>query len=289
MRAPAKKSRRARRQPSPPGSAVMSLSKRAAGGELAACFRWLFASAWAHSAQQRRSARRSCAPACRSHLHVKPVAPSTRRSISWSIALARHGLLEYRLGRARGDDDLVVIEPQLADYWPRTARLARVRYLRPVALCLHAPARQRDGAGIAARRRAVQDLRSGASRPRSPCCRHRSSSASFASTTASRGAELLALLLDCQILFKIDRRRRRRPAPERGRRQSRPVGLPRSPVSRAQHARAATPTRSAALIRTPASFRRCRRFGRTGPARRSTCASFRTRPAGSLAARKDFA
>ena len=33
--------------------------------------------------------------------------------------LAKHGLLEYRLGRSRKDDDLVVIEPQLPDYRPR--------------------------------------------------------------------------------------------------------------------------------------------------------------------------
>jgi len=31
--------------------------------------------------------------------------------------------LEYRLGRARGSDDRVVIEPQMPDYWPRTPRL----------------------------------------------------------------------------------------------------------------------------------------------------------------------
>ena len=34
--------------------------------------------------------------------------------------LATHGLLEYRLGLSRKGDDLVVIEPQLPDYWPQT-------------------------------------------------------------------------------------------------------------------------------------------------------------------------
>ena len=33
--------------------------------------------------------------------------------------LARSGLLEYRLGPARGGQDSVVIEPQLADYSPQ--------------------------------------------------------------------------------------------------------------------------------------------------------------------------
>src|SRR5262245_61094814 len=37
--------------------------------------------------------------------------------------LAGHGLLEYRLARSPSDDDQVVIEPQVADYWPRTPRL----------------------------------------------------------------------------------------------------------------------------------------------------------------------
>ena len=36
--------------------------------------------------------------------------------------LAGRGLIEYRLGRARGED-LVVIEPQLPDYWPQLAQL----------------------------------------------------------------------------------------------------------------------------------------------------------------------
>ncbi len=37
--------------------------------------------------------------------------------------LARAGLLEYRLGPSGGGKDLVVIEPQVADYWPRMAAL----------------------------------------------------------------------------------------------------------------------------------------------------------------------
>ena len=52
--------------------------------------------------------------------------------------LAHSGLLEYRLARARRDKDLVVIEPQMADYWPEMAKLnatdtvalSRFAYLR---------------------------------------------------------------------------------------------------------------------------------------------------------------
>jgi SagB-type dehydrogenase family enzyme len=38
--------------------------------------------------------------------------------------LAGHGLVEFRLGAS--DHDQVVIEPQVADYWPRTPKLGRV-------------------------------------------------------------------------------------------------------------------------------------------------------------------
>ncbi|QPF95089.1 SagB/ThcOx family dehydrogenase [Bradyrhizobium commune] len=38
--------------------------------------------------------------------------------------LARHGLLAYRLFSPRDAQDLVVIEPLIADYWPHTAKLS---------------------------------------------------------------------------------------------------------------------------------------------------------------------
>ena len=43
--------------------------------------------------------------------------------------LAGHGLLEYRLGRSRNGEDQVVIEPQVADYWPRTPQLGNADVL----------------------------------------------------------------------------------------------------------------------------------------------------------------
>jgi SagB-type dehydrogenase family enzyme len=117
--------------------------------------------------------------------------------------LAQRGLLEYRLGRARDATDLVVIEPQVPDYWPRTPKLgdaetivlSRFAYLRRRGneMVLESP---RSSAlfricdpGIAAviallsTPQPIKRLRRQAGFP---------------------GIELLALLVDCQILFKLD-------------------------------------------------------------------------------------
>ena len=69
--------------------------------------------------------------------------------------LARHGLLEYRLPGSQNDEDQVVIEPQLADYWPQAPRLGEADVIVLSRFAYHAPARQRAGAGIAARERIV--------------------------------------------------------------------------------------------------------------------------------------
>jgi SagB-type dehydrogenase family enzyme len=55
---------------------------------------------------------------------------SARRSTDKEIQalvhrLARHGLLEYRLTDLRSGDDLVVIEPQVPDYWPKMSAIAK--------------------------------------------------------------------------------------------------------------------------------------------------------------------
>jgi SagB-type dehydrogenase family enzyme len=117
--------------------------------------------------------------------------------------LAQRGLLEYRLGRARDATDQVVIEPQVPDYWPRTPKLgdaetivlSRFAYLRRRGneMVLESP---RSSAlfricdpGIAAviallsTPQPIKRLRRQAGFP---------------------GVELLALLVDCQILFKLD-------------------------------------------------------------------------------------
>ena len=117
--------------------------------------------------------------------------------------LARHGLLEYRLARSRTDKDAVVIEPQLPDYWPRTPQLreadalvlSRFAYMRRRGneTVLESPRagalfRICDPAIVAAiamlsMPRQVKQLRLGKAFP---------------------GRELLALLVDCRILFKVD-------------------------------------------------------------------------------------
>jgi SagB-type dehydrogenase family enzyme len=115
--------------------------------------------------------------------------------------LARHGLVEYRLG-ARSGADRVVIEPQMADYWPRTPPLkdadvlvlSRFAYLRrrgddmvlesPRAAALFRICDGTIAAALAtlAAPQPIKRLRRQAGFP---------------------GTELLALLLDCQILFKV--------------------------------------------------------------------------------------
>jgi SagB-type dehydrogenase family enzyme len=117
--------------------------------------------------------------------------------------LARRGLVEYRLGRTSKGDGDVVIEPQIPSYWPRTPSLAsdddlvlsRFAYMRQRAgrLVLESP---RAGAlfkicdpqiaaalAVLATPQPIKRLRRRADFP---------------------GLELLALLVDSQILFKID-------------------------------------------------------------------------------------
>ncbi len=117
--------------------------------------------------------------------------------------LARHGLLEYRLPGAQNDEDQVVIEPQLADYWPQAPQLgdddiivlSRFAYLRrrgsemvlesPRASALFRICDPSVAAAIAklATPQPIKRLRRQKDFP---------------------SLELLALLVDCQILFKID-------------------------------------------------------------------------------------
>jgi SagB-type dehydrogenase family enzyme len=117
--------------------------------------------------------------------------------------LARHGLLEYRLARPGDGEDQVVIEPQGPDYWPQIANLedsdilalSRFAYLRrrgsdfvlesPRASALFRICDATIAAAIAtlSAPRSVKELRRQDGFP---------------------GLALLALLLDCQILFKVD-------------------------------------------------------------------------------------
>ena len=121
--------------------------------------------------------------------------------------LAGHGLLEYRLGRARNGEaqreDHVVIEPQVPDYWPRMPQLGEADVL---VLSRFAYLRRRGNEMV------LELPRSGALfRICDP-----NIAAAMALLSAPQpvkrlrrqdgfpGAELLALLVDCQILFKVD-------------------------------------------------------------------------------------
>jgi SagB-type dehydrogenase family enzyme len=117
--------------------------------------------------------------------------------------LARRGLLEYRLGKVGGDEDMVVIEPQLPDYWPRMPKL---REAETIVLSRFAYLRRRGNEMVLESPRAGALFRIG-----DP------NIAALLATLATPqkisalrrqqgfpGLALLALLMDCQILFGID-------------------------------------------------------------------------------------
>jgi SagB-type dehydrogenase family enzyme len=117
--------------------------------------------------------------------------------------LAAHGLLEFRLGRSSRGVDWVIIEPQVPDYWPHTPHLDATDTL---ALSRFAYMRRRGSDLVL----------------ESPCSRalFRIGDAKLATILAmlvtpqplnkleqrcgSGAIELFALLVDCQILFKLD-------------------------------------------------------------------------------------
>ena len=115
--------------------------------------------------------------------------------------LARRGLLEYRLGR--DDRDQVVIEPQMPDYWPRTPKLGDTDVM---VLSRFAYLRRRGDEMVLESPRAGALFR---------ICDPKIAAALALLSTPQKisrlrrqhgfpGTELLALLLDCQILFKTD-------------------------------------------------------------------------------------
>jgi SagB-type dehydrogenase family enzyme len=116
--------------------------------------------------------------------------------------LARHGLLEYGLRDARSSEDLVVIEPQVPDYWPATPPLDNADVL---VLSRFAYMRRRGSELVLESPRAGALLRI--------CNPNIAATVAVMSTPQQikqlrrrdgfPGIELLALLLDCQILFKI--------------------------------------------------------------------------------------
>jgi SagB-type dehydrogenase family enzyme len=130
---------------------------------------------------------------------------ASRRSIDKEMhllvqRLARHGLLEYRLQHARKNQ--VVIEPQVADYWPAMPRLrdtdvlvlSRFAYLRrrSDAIVLESPL---AGALFRICDPALAGAIATLSTPQQI--------ARLSRQKNFPGRELLALLLDCRILFKV--------------------------------------------------------------------------------------
>jgi SagB-type dehydrogenase family enzyme len=117
--------------------------------------------------------------------------------------LARHGLLEYRLARSPKSADLVVIEPQVADYWPRTPPLGGADVL---VLSRFAYMRRRGSQIV------LESPRAGALfRIRDP--KLAATLALLATPQpiktlgrrdAFPGGELLGLLVDSRILFKVN-------------------------------------------------------------------------------------
>ena len=117
--------------------------------------------------------------------------------------LARGGLLEYRIGGAANGEDLVVIEPQVADYWPQTPALdnadtlalSRFAYMRRRGdeLVLESP---RSGALFRICDPAVASFMATLATPRQVKALRRQ--AGFP------GIALLAFMVDCRIVFKLD-------------------------------------------------------------------------------------
>jgi len=115
--------------------------------------------------------------------------------------LARHGLLEYSLRHSRSGEDLVVIEPQVPDYWPEMPLL---RDTDALVLSRFAYMRRRGNEIVLESPRAGALFR---------LCNSKIATALVTLSTPQQvkrlrrqdefpGIELLGLLVDCQILFK---------------------------------------------------------------------------------------
>jgi SagB-type dehydrogenase family enzyme len=117
--------------------------------------------------------------------------------------LAKRGLLEYSLAHSRTGDDQVIVEPQVPDYWPRVPQLgaadilvlSRFAYLRRRAneMVLESP---RARALFKICDPAIASVLATLVSPQQVKRLRRE--AGFPVT------DLLALLVDCQILFKVD-------------------------------------------------------------------------------------
>ena len=201
-------------------------------------------SAWENSAPTRPIARRNL----RTGLPLGSFASdgrraSTRKSICWSGDWPGAVCWNTASDAAQRQRTRSSSNRRLPDYWPRRRSSATQE---AIVLSRFAYLRRRGNEMVlesAPRRRPVQDLRSEGREPRSPCCRHRSRSRNSVGRTAFRATELLGFAGRLPNAFQDRRGRRRWPPTDRGRRQSRSLGLPRSSVPHPQHRR---PTRQPA-------------------------------------------
>ena len=202
MRAPGRKSER--REPATLSARLgghVTLEAQT-GGEIVACFDGFSVSLGKFSANAADRAQE-----LRIGLPLSSFA-SDSRNIDKEIyllvrRLAAHGLLEYRLGGSRNGEDQVVIEPQVPDYWPRIPQLDNADIL---VLSRFAYTRRRANEMV------LESPRAGAL---FKICNPKIAAA-LAMLSAPRqikrlrrqdgfpGVELLAVLVDCQILFKIN-------------------------------------------------------------------------------------
>ena len=192
-----KRKRPAGRQPFAPGLAVVSVLKLRAR-EIAACFDGYSVGlgTFGAGAAARAQGLRMGLPLA----SFSSVAAPTRRLIHWSGRLARHGPRSIaQLAERRGSGHH---RPQVADYWPRTPHLGDADVL-VLSRFAYLTARQRDGAG-SPRASALFKI-----------CDPKIATAIAILSTPQQfkqlcrqdgfpGVELLALLVDCQIVIKID-------------------------------------------------------------------------------------
>ena len=276
MRAPETKRRDGqRRQLFPPGSALMSRSKRKRA-EQSSRASMAIRSGWERSAPAPRTARRICALVCRSpRLHLAAGA-STRRLTYWSGDWPGAVCWSTASSDRASDEDQVVIEPQVADYWPGTPPLdnadvlvlSRFAYMRrrgnemvlesPRAGALFKICNPKIAAAIAMLSHPATNQtapsagrisgdRASRSAGRIAKSFSRSTLPATVASDAAEGDDNLVLWDFHDLLFH----------------------------ARSTEGRHANPL--GGLIHMPASCLRCRRYGPAGPERRSICASSRPR------------
>jgi SagB-type dehydrogenase family enzyme len=116
--------------------------------------------------------------------------------------LARSGLLEYRLGPARGGGDSVVIEPQIADYSPQISKIGNTD---TIVLSRFAYLRRRGTEMVLESPRADALFR--IADPKMAAALVTLSTpqkiSRYRKERGFPGLEFLGLLMDCQILFRL--------------------------------------------------------------------------------------